>query len=193
MNIQRLGVMGGTFDPVHFGHLLAAQAVAKEYDLDSVAFVPTGDSYQKTSPTSAQDRFNMTELAIAPFSDFQMSRVDLERPGPTFTIDTLRDLRGIHPDAKLFFITGADSLESINTWKDSANLWSEAHFVGVTRPGHSLKVPESPPGAVTLLEIPGLAVSSSEIRAKVVSGESISDLVPDSVVDYIVEHKLYKS
>lgn len=192
MGNLRLGVMGGTFDPIHFGHLIAAESVAKAYELDSVIFVPTGNSWQKDTDTPAHHRLAMTKLAISFFPDFQVSTVDIDRGGDTFTVDTLRDLHKQHSDAQLFFITGADSLAGINTWQDSESLWSLAHFVGVTRPGHSLEVPKSPQGAVTLLEIPALAVSSSQIRAKVISGESLEGLVPASVAAYIAEHHLYQ-
>ena len=192
MGNLRLGVMGGTFDPIHFGHLVAAEAVAKSYELDSVIFVPTGNPWQKEAISSANHRLAMTQLAVSYFPDFMVSTVDIDRGGDTYTVDTLRDLKKLHPEASFFFITGADSLAGINTWKDSELLWDLGHFVGVTRPGHDLQVPRSPAGAVTLLEIPALAVSSSEIRAKVISGESLEGLVPLKVINYIEKHNLYR-
>jgi nicotinate-nucleotide adenylyltransferase len=192
MSNLRLGVMGGTFDPIHFGHLIAAEAVAKTYELDSVIFVPTGNPWQKNAVASATHRLAMTQLAVSYFPDFQVSSVDIDRNGETYTVDTLRDLKTQHPGAQFFFITGADSLAGIGTWKDSAELWNLAHFVGVTRPGHKLEVPKSPAGAVTLLEIPALAISSSEIRAKVISGESLEGLVPVKVLEYMDKHNLYR-
>lgn len=192
MSSKRLGVMGGTFDPIHFGHLIAAEQVAKAYELDSVIFVPTGTPWQKGETTSAEHRLAMTKLAVSYFPDFEVSTVDIDRGGDTFTVDTLSDLRSSHPNDALFFITGADSLAGIGSWKDSEKLWDLAHFVGVSRPGHRLEVPKSPHGAVTLLEIPALAISSSEIRAKVVSGESLEGLVPAKVLEYISKHNLYQ-
>jgi len=192
MSNLRLGVMGGTFDPIHFGHLIAAEAVAKTYELDSVIFVPTGNPWQKNAVASATHRLAMTQLAVSYFPDFQVSSVDIDRNGETYTVDTLRDLKTQHPGAQFFFITGADSLAGIGTWKDSAELWNLAHFVGVTRPGHKLEIPKSPAGAVTLLEIPALAISSSEIRAKVISGESLEGLVPVKVLEYMDKHNLYR-
>lgn len=192
MSKLRLGVMGGTFDPIHFGHLVAAEAVAKSYELDSVIFVPTGNPWQKVAMSSPEHRLAMTKLAISYFPDFQLSTVDIDRGGETYTVDTLTDLKAQHPGSSIFFITGADSLAGINTWKDADQLWDLAHFVGVTRPGHDLRVPLSPPGAVTLLEIPALAISSSEIRAKVISGESLEGLIPLKVLDYIEKHNLYR-
>jgi nicotinate-nucleotide adenylyltransferase len=139
--MRRIGVMGGTFDPVHHGHLVAASEVAHDFALDEVVFVPTGEPYQKdhrvVSP--AEDRYLMTVIATASNPKFSVSRVDIDRPGPTYTIDTLRDLRAAAgPDDKLFFITGADALAEILTWHAADELFTLAHFVGCTRPGHRL-------------------------------------------------------
>jgi nicotinate-nucleotide adenylyltransferase len=188
----RLGVMGGTFDPVHFGHLVAANEAASAFGLDKVIFVPTGEPWQKQTITDSGHRFNMTKLAIAGNSHFDISRVDVDRPGPTYTVDTLRDIKSQHPEAELFFITGADSIAQIGSWKDSEQIWPLAHLVGVTRPGHSLEVPKSPHGAVSLLEIPALAISSTDIRARVESGKPIDYLLPASVIDYIQKNNLYR-
>lgn len=188
----RLGVMGGTFDPVHFGHLVAANEAASAFGLDKVIFVPTGEPWQKQTITDSGHRFNMTKLAIAGNSHFDISRVDVDRPGPTYTVDTLRDIKAQHPEAELFFITGADSISQIGSWRDSEQIWPLAHLVGVTRPGHSLEVPKSPHGAVSLLEIPALAISSTDIRARVESGKPIDYLLPASVIDYIQKNNLYR-
>ena len=188
----RLGVMGGTFDPVHFGHLVAANEAASAFGLDKVIFVPTGEAWQKQTITDSGHRFNMTKLAIAGNSHFDISRVDVDRPGPAYTVDTLRDIKAQHPEAELFFITGADSIAQIGSWKDSEQIWPLAHLVGVTRPGHSLEVPKSPHGAVSLLEIPALAISSTDIRARVESGKPIDYLLPASVIDYIQKNNLYR-
>ena len=144
----RLGVMGGTFDPIHNGHLVAASEVAWVYDLDEVIFVPTGRPVFKLDKnvTNAEDRYLMTVIATASNPKFTVSRVDIDRPGITYTIDTLRDLRAQHPDAELFFITGADAVAEIMQWKDADRMWDLAHFVAVTRPGYSspagVKLPE---------------------------------------------------
>ena len=136
----RLGIMGGTFDPIHHGHLVAASEVAAEFELDEVVFVPTGQPWQKSDRqvSPAEDRYLMTVVATASNPRFTVSRVDIDRPGATYTVDTLRDLHRLHPDAELFFITGADAMGQILTWKDVDELWGLAHFVGVTRPGHDL-------------------------------------------------------
>ena len=134
---RRLGIMGGTFDPIHHGHLVAASEVAAEFELDEVVFVPTGQPWQKSDRqvSPAEDRYLMTVVATASNPRFTVSRVDIDRPGVTYTVDTLRDLRRLHPDAELFFITGADALAQILSWKDVGELWDLAHFIGVTRPG----------------------------------------------------------
>jgi nicotinate-nucleotide adenylyltransferase len=188
----RLGVMGGTFDPIHHGHLVAASEVASEFGLDEVVFVPTGQPWQKSSRkvSEAEHRYLMTVIATASNPRFTVSRVDVDRPGPTYTIDTLRDLRTLRPDADLFFITGADALAQILSWKDIDELWSLAHFVGVTRPGHVLDGMGRKD--VSLLEVPAMAISSTDCRARVAAGNPVWYLVPDGVVQYIAKHRLYE-
>ena len=191
---RRIGVMGGTFDPIHHGHLVAASEVAHIFALDEVIFVPTGQPYQKDDRkvTPAEDRYLMTVIATASNPRFTVSRVDIDRPGPTYTIDTLRDLHKANgPDADLYFITGADALENILTWHDVDTLFSLAHFVGCTRPGHRLTGAGLPDGKVSLVEIPALAISSSECRARVAADEPVWYLVPDGVVQYIAKRHLY--
>ncbi|HYJ74818.1 MAG TPA: nicotinate-nucleotide adenylyltransferase [Kineosporiaceae bacterium] len=190
----RLGVMGGTFDPVHHGHLVAASEVAAVYDLDEVVFVPTGQPWQKSDRevSPAEHRYLMTVIATASNPRFTVSRVDIDRPGPTYTIDTLRDLSGERPGTELYFITGADALEQILSWKDSDELFDLAHFVGVTRPGHRLDGSGLPPDRVSLMEVPAMAISSTACRARVVAGLPVWYLVPDGVVQYIAKHRLYR-
>ncbi|MBV9380482.1 MAG: nicotinate-nucleotide adenylyltransferase [Streptosporangiaceae bacterium] len=191
---RRLGVMGGTFDPIHHGHLVAGSEVAHIFGLDEVIFVPTGQPYQKEgrAVSPAEDRYLMTVIATASNPRFSVSRVDTDRPGPTYTIDTLRDLRAAAgPEAELYFITGADALAKMLTWHDVDELFSLAHFIGVTRPGHPLSGDGLPDGKVSLVEVPALAISSSECRARVAAGEPIWYLVPDGIVQYIAKRKLY--
>ena len=187
----RLGVMGGTFDPIHHGHLVAASEVAAEFDLDEVVFVPTGQPWQKSHKTvsEAEHRYLMTVIATAANPRFTVSRVDVDRPGPTYTIDTLRDLRAQRPNADLFFITGADALAQILSWKDIDELWSLAHFVGVTRPGHVLDGMGRED--VSLLEVPAMAISSTDCRTRVAANHPVWYLVPDGVVQYIAKYGLY--
>jgi nicotinate-nucleotide adenylyltransferase len=188
----RIGVMGGTFDPIHHGHLVAASEVAHAFSLDEVVFVPTGQPEDKVGASAAEDRYLMTVIATASNPRFSVSRVDIDRPGPTYTIDTLRDLRAARgPDDRLFFITGADALARIMSWRDSAELFRLAHFVGCTRPGHRLTVAGIPDGKVSLIEIPALTISSTACRARVAKGEPIWYLVPDGIVQYIAKRGLY--
>jgi len=190
----RIGIMGGTFDPIHHGHLVAASEAAHVFDLDEVIFVPTGMPYQKTGRTVSpgEDRYLMTVIATASNPRFSVSRVDIDRPGETYTIDTLRDLRAERgPDAELFFITGADALTEIFTWRDADELFKLAHFVGCTRPGHQLSLSGLPQENVSLIEIPALAISSTECRARVRSGGPIWYLVPEGIAQYISKRKLY--
>jgi nicotinate-nucleotide adenylyltransferase len=192
--MQRIGVMGGTFDPVHHGHLVAASEVAHIFALDEVIFVPTGEPYQKAARqvSPAEDRYLMTVIATASNPRFRVSRVDIDRGGPTYTIDTLRDLGAeAGPRDDLFFITGADALAEILTWHDADELFGLAHFIGCTRPGHRLSVAGLPDGKVSLVEIPALAISSTECRARVEAGEPVWYLVPDGVVQYIAKRGLY--
>ena len=192
--MRQIGVMGGTFDPVHHGHLVAASEVAHIFALDEVIFVPTGQPYQKESRqvSPAEDRYLMTVIATASNPRFSVSRVDIDRPGPTYTIDTLHELRTANkPQDELYFITGADALAEILTWHDVDELFTLAHFVGCTRPGHRLSGAGLPDNKVSLVEIPALAISSTECRARVEAGEPVWYLVPDGVVQYIAKRKLY--
>lgn len=186
--------MGGTFDPIHHGHLVAASEAAAELGLDEVVFVPTGRPSFKADVrvTAPEHRYLMTVIATASNPRFTVSRTDIDRPGPTFTVDTLRDLKAARPDADLYFITGADAIEQILRWKDADELWDMAHFVAVTRPGHTMSTGGVPDHAVTVLEVPALAISSTDIRARARAGAPVWYLVPDGVVQYIGKHQLYR-
>ena len=192
MSKARIGVMGGTFDPIHYGHLVAANEAANALGLDEVIFVPTGEPWQKQNFTSGEHRYLMTVIATASNPRFKVSRVDIDRDGPTYTIDTLKDIRFRYPEAELFFITGADAISQLLSWKSVADVLEMADFVGVTRPGHDLNVPENAHGRVTVLEIPALAISSTDIRERVRSSKPIWYLLPDGVVQYIAKHRLYQ-
>ena len=191
--------MGGTFDPIHHGHLVAASEVASRFDLDEVVFVPTGQPWQKTERqvSAGEDRYLMTVIATASNPRFTVSRVDIERPGMTYTVDTLRDIRAERgDDVDLYFITGADALAQILTWRDAERLFDLAHFVGCTRPGVELASPaiaQLPQDRVTLMEIPALAISSTDCRERVGEREPIWYLVPDGIVQYIAKRGLYQN
>src|SRR5436309_4885160 len=193
--MRRIGVMGGTFDPIHHGHLVAASEVAHNFALDDVVFVPTGQPYQKDTRrvSPSEDRYLMTVIATASNPRFSVSRIDIDRGGPTYTIDTLRDLRAERgEDAELFFITGADALSRMMSWQDANELFELAHFVGCTRPGHRLTGHGLPEDRVSLLEIPALAISSTDCRERVAHGQPIWYLVPDGIVQYIAKRRLYR-
>ncbi|WP_241245097.1 nicotinate-nucleotide adenylyltransferase [Microbacterium amylolyticum] len=185
--------MGGTFDPIHHGHLVAASEVAASYDLDEVVFVPTGEPWHKGDVSPAEARYEMTVIATASNPEFTVSRVDIERGGPTYTVDTIRDLKAERPDAEFFFITGADAVAQILSWRDHDELWELANFVAVSRPGHVIDVGDLPEGVVSWLEIPALAISSTDCRGRVEKGLPVWYLVPDGVVQYIAKHHLYRS
>jgi nicotinate-nucleotide adenylyltransferase len=191
---RRIGIMGGTFDPIHHGHLVAASEVADRFVLDEVVFVPTGEPWQKGSEVSpAEDRYLMTVIATASNPRFAVSRVDLDRGGPTYTVDTLRDLREMYgADAELFFITGADALARILSWKDAGRIFKLAHLIGVTRPGFVLSDDHLPADSVSLVEVPAMAISSTACRARVAGGHPVWYLVPDGVVQYIAKRHLYR-
>lgn len=185
--------MGGTFDPIHHGHLVAASEVQTRFGLDEVVFVPTGKPWQKAHSTvsPAEHRYLMTVVATASNPRFTVSRVDIDREGTTYTIDTLRDLREQRPDDELFFITGADALAQILSWKDIDELWELAHFIGVTRPGYHLSESGLPRDRVTLQEVPAMAISSTDCRTRVADREPVWYLVPEGVVQYINKYELY--
>ena len=192
--------MGGTFDPIHHGQLVAASEVADRFDLDEVVFVPTGEPWQKHGRhvTAAEDRYLMTVIATASNPLFSVSRVDIDRGGRTYTKDTLHDLRTLYPNSELYFITGADALASILTWQDVEELFSLARFVGVSRPGYVLDgdhvaaaFGSLPTDALTLLEVPALAISSTDCRSRAAQNRPIRYLVPDGVVQYVAKRGLY--
>ncbi|KAA1430457.1 nicotinate-nucleotide adenylyltransferase [Mycolicibacter arupensis] len=197
---RRLGVMGGTFDPIHHGHLVAASEVADLFELDEVMFVPTGQPWLKDRRvTAAEDRYLMTVIATASNPRFSVSRADIDRGGPTYTKDTLRDLQEQNPDAELYFITGADALATILSWQDWPEMFEMARFVGVSRPGYELNgdhladaLESLPPHALTLVEVPALAISSTDCRQRAAEARPIWYLVPDGVVQYVSKRRLYQ-
>ncbi|APT85237.1 nicotinate-nucleotide adenylyltransferase [Corynebacterium aquilae] len=193
----RIGIMGGTFDPIHNGHLVAGSEVADRFGLNMVIYAPTGQPWQKAdrSVSDAEDRYLMTVIATASNPRFAVSRVDIDRGGPTYTLDTLTDLQKQYPGAELFFITGADALAKIMTWRDWEKMFDVAQFIGVTRPGYVLEedfLPQSAQERVHLIEIPAMAISSTDCRARAKAGRPVWYLVPDGVVQYIAKTGLYR-
>ncbi|EEW49064.1 nicotinate-nucleotide adenylyltransferase [Corynebacterium efficiens YS-314] len=195
---RKIGIMGGTFDPIHHGHLVAGSEVANRFGLDMVIYVPTGQPWQKADRvvSPAEDRYLMTVIATASNPRFHVSRVDIDRGGGTYTVDTLRDMRSQYPDADLFFITGADALAQIVTWRDWESMFGLAHFVGVTRPGYELDddiIPEVHKDRISLVDIPAMAISSTDCRQRAAEGRPVWYLVPDGVVQYIAKRGMYQA
>jgi len=198
-NPRRVGVMGGTFDPIHHGHLVTAEAALWKFHLDEVVFVPTGRPWMKEERevAPAEHRYLMTVIATASNPRFSVSRVEVDREGPTYTIDTLQELRQqAEGDIDLFFVTGADAMLEILHWKDPEEVLAQAHFIAATRPGYDLarfaqKAATSHP-RVSLMDVPALAISSTDIRRRVSEGQPIRYLVPEGVQTYIEKFGLYR-
>ncbi|WP_139653381.1 nicotinate-nucleotide adenylyltransferase [Raoultibacter phocaeensis] len=196
----RLGIMGGTFDPIHIGHLACAEQVREIYGLDAVIFVPAGNPVFKRDKqvTSPEHRLAMCRLAVASNPAFDASSIEIERGGDTYTVDTLRQLKAHYPaNVELHFITGADAVFSIVKWRESSEIAKLAQLIGVTRPGYELSaekkryLAERSDFSVSYTEVTALAISSSALRERVRAGKSIRYLVMQSVLDYIAEHGLY--
>jgi nicotinate-nucleotide adenylyltransferase len=186
--------MGGTFDPIHIGHLVAASEALNVFGLDRVLFVPTGMPWQKSSYSDAEDRFVMTSLGAATHHCFAVSRIELDRKGPTFTADTMRTLKEFHgADTKLFFILGADAALRLGTWKKVEGLADLTDLIAVTRPGFALGQIEPEPTwpQIHTMEMPGIEVSASDVRERVRADRPIDYLVPPAVVTFIRERGLY--
>jgi nicotinate-nucleotide adenylyltransferase len=195
---RRLGVMGGTFDPIHYGHLVTAEEALDQFALDEVVFVPTGHPWMKVREviSPAEHRYLMTVIATASNPLFSVSRVEVDRDGPTYTIDTLRALKQERgPKTDLFFVTGADAIVEIFQWKQLDELFDLAQFIAATRPGYDIAAFAAHaalhPG-VTVMNVPALAISSTDIRARVGAGHPIRYLVPEGVKSYIEKAGLYR-
>ncbi|MEA5075325.1 MAG: nicotinate-nucleotide adenylyltransferase [Coriobacteriia bacterium] len=194
----RLGIMGGTFDPIHYGHLVAAEEALVQFNLDRVVFMPTGEPARKVDRrvSPAEHRYLMTVIATASNPDFEVSRLEIDRPGVTYTIDTRTQMRSIHGSgAELFFITGADAVLEILTWKDSARLADLCTLIAATRPGFDmapfLEHADGSGLVVQTMEVPALAISSTDIRSRVASRRPVRYLLPEAVAAYVVKNRLY--
>ncbi|MBN2248194.1 MAG: nicotinate-nucleotide adenylyltransferase [Coriobacteriia bacterium] len=194
----RLGIMGGTFDPIHYGHLVAAEEALVQFNLDRVLFMPTGEPARKIDRrvSSAEHRYLMTVIATASNPDFEVSRLEIDRPGVTYTVDTMTELKSAHGSgAELFFITGADAVLEILTWKDSARLADLCTLIAATRPGYDMApVLERATGSgllVQTMEVPALAISSTDIRARVAARRPVRYLLPEAVASYAAKNRLY--
>ncbi len=200
---SKVGIMGGTFDPIHYGHLIAAQAAKTHFNLDKVIFTPTGKPPHKKgyTVTPAEDRYSMTMLATNDNPFFKVSRMEIERPGLTYTVDTLEQFyEMMGDDTKLYFISGADAVLDILTWKDVERVLGYCTFIAATRPGYPIErlnkqlsqLRQMYGGQVHPMEVTGMDISSTEIRKRVKSGLSIKYLLPESVKTYIKKSGLYK-
>lgn len=188
--MAKIGVFGGTFDPIHNGHLVAAEAFAKKLSLSKVLFVPTGNSWQKTTQTAAQDRAEMVRLAIEKHANFELSLIDVNRAGATYTVDTLAEIKELYSDDEIWFILGTDALAGIQTWKDYESIFDLAKVAVITRPG--FEIPSNFASRVTVCEIDALDLSSTVIRNRIKNKQSITDLVPVEVANYIEVNNLYE-
>ena len=191
---MRLGVMGGTFDPIHVGHLIAGSEALHRFSLDRVIFVPAGRPWQKSQYSDPEDRFMMTTLAAAKHPAFAVSRIELDRRGPTFTADTMEALRAFHgEDVELFFILGADAANKLGSWERLGDLAALTEMIAVARPGAEVLAFERDEAwpRVHVMDMPPIGVSSTDIRERVRDGRPIDFLVPKDVASYIRMRGLY--
>ena len=201
--VNRLGIIGGTFDPIHFGHLVGAEMARSKFKLSKVLFIPSGTPPHKdrSDITDAGLRYEMTQLAIADNPAFDISPLELERKGPSYTVDTLRALRALWPDHELYFITGSDVLREIFSWREVEEILMMTEFIGAARPGFDasdflLQVQQEHPetqGRIHYMEVPALAISSTDIRSRVKQGYPIRYLLPEPVRLFIQQHGLYSA
>ena len=200
--MYRLGIMGGTFDPIHYGHMVAAEMARTEFALAKVLFIPAGDPPHKAGQTISPGyvRYDMVKQAVSDNPFFEVSPLEIDRVGPSYTVDTLRQVHINLQDSELYFITGSDALREIFDWRETMEMLSLAHFIGASRPGFETdeflrQVESEHPevrGRIHVLEVPALAISSTDIRARVAGGRSIRYLLPEQVRLYIEEAGLYK-
>ena len=202
---QRVGIMGGTFDPIHMGHLVTAEAARSKFNLNKVVFVPSGQPPHKKGKviTDKEHRYLMTVLATAANPYFEVSRTEIDRPGESYAIDTVRYIRSkMNPDSELYFITGADAIIEIVTWKDMEELFANCIFIAATRPGYNLeemnkqllkKLSPENLAKIIPLEVPAMAISSTDIRRRVKEERTIKYLLPESVENFIKKNDLYKN
>lgn len=201
--LNRIGIMGGTFDPIHYGHLVAAEVARAEFNLDKVIFIPAGNPphKQQKSISDAEHRYLMTALAIASNPNFEVSRMEVDKKELTYTIDTVKELQGEYGEATdIYFITGADAMLELLTWYKIEELLTLCRFIAVTRPGFDKKdleqkireISSKYNGEVVCIEVPLLAISSTDIRERSLGGKPIKYLLPEAVEEYIVKNGLYK-
>jgi nicotinate-nucleotide adenylyltransferase len=204
---SKIGVMGGTFNPIHYGHLVTAEEALNQFSLEKVIFIPTGEPPHKTFDriASPEDRYLMTVMATASNNNFYVSRVEIDRKGKSYTIDTLRELKKVYgEDAELFFITGADAILEILSWKNTKEIITLCKLIAATRPGYNIsrieelieKLDVTETGKadskIFVMEIPALAISSTDIRNRIKTGRPVNYLLPENVSSYLLKYNLYK-
>ena len=203
---KKIGIMGGTFNPIHIGHLVTAEEALSQFKLDIVIFIPTGDPPHKIENdiASAEDRYIMAVIATSSNSSFFVSRMEIDRKGKSYTIDTVRQLKEIYGrDSLLYFITGADAILEILTWKDTIEIVSLCKFIAATRPGYDLaRIDDlrkrlfgsinAAKKKIYVMEIPALSISSTDIRNRIRNKRPIDYLLPEGVSKYILKNELYK-
>lgn len=199
---KHIGIMGGTFDPIHYGHLVTAETVYDAFDIEKILFIPTGNPAHKSVSLGTNHRLEMTKLAIAENEKFELSTIEVDRAGNTYTVDTIEELKTqLDADTTIYFIMGADSVHQLKQWKDAKRLLSLCEFIGVTRPGYDKKGVEQAVadlnktyGAkIHFLEVPALDISSSDIRDRIQNKMSIRYLLPDCVIAHINQFQLYQN
>lgn len=201
---KRIGIMGGTFDPIHYGHLVTAETARSEFALEKVIFVPSGNPPHKSEAmvTRKEQRYLMTVLATAANPYFEVSRVEIVRPGQSYAIDTVREFKSkMDEDSELYFITGADAIFEIVTWKDVDGLFDRCTFIAATRPGFNLdalrekllkRLPIEYLKKIIPLEVPAMAISSTDIRQRIRNNRTVKYLLPEEVENFIYKNKLYR-
>ncbi len=200
--IKKIAIMGGTFDPIHYGHLVTTEAVMHQFQIDKVLFIPSGQPPHKSGKkvTAAEDRYLMTLLATESNPSFFPSRIEIDREGYSYTIDTIKQLKQEDPDQEIYFITGADAFLQILTWRNPEELLRSCHFVAATRPGYLRpeiseeikRLTQEYKAHIHFIEVPALSISSSDIRQRVREGRPIKYLLPELVENYIYKHGLYQ-
>ena len=197
----RIALVGGAFDPVHFGHLAAAQTVYESFDVDRVVLMPLGDAPHKSlSSTPAAERYEMVREAVRDNPALAVSDMEIRRGGKTYTVDTLRQIKDINPDMDIYFVMGADEFKAIDTWREPESLFSLCRVIAVSRPGYdtaslikkTAEVKERYVGEASFLEVPSLDISSSDLRKRIRDGRSVKYLIPKEAEEYIIRHDLYK-
>jgi nicotinate-nucleotide adenylyltransferase len=194
---MKIGIMGGTFNPIHYGHLVTAEEALSQFKLDRVIFVPTGQPPHKITGklASPEDRYLMTVMATASNSHFFVSRIETDRKGKSYTIDTLKELKFTYGEsATFYFITGADAILEILTWKNPEEIITMCKFIAATRPGYNLsriKELKITKDSISIMEIPALAISSTDIRERIKTSRPIKYLLPESVCNYLLKNDLY--